>query len=195
MTRGPCFDLVNVQPPCVADSLSQLPDEAQPGRQVELRAVLRQVVVQPQRVRFLADDQRRAHLVVEQVLRHQQPRVLYTLASAELALRRPADRLAGLWVGLALVEVDPDAPVRPWDVVPVGVVVLPGGALIVGPWLDPPGPHGDAALGAVDSDLLEQPRQGAQELGLRWRLGDLCQQQVCPTSGSRLAPACPVSGP
>lgn len=156
----------------VTDGLSQLPDETQAGRQVELRAVLRQVVIQPQRIRFLVDDQRRAHLVVEQVLRHQQPWVLYTLAGAELALRRPPDRLAGLWVGLALVEVDPDAPVRPWDVLPVGAVVLPGGSLVIGPGLDPPGPHGDAALGAVDSDLLEQPRQGAQELGLRWRVRD-----------------------
>ncbi len=113
------------------------------------------------------------------------------LGRAELAVRGTADGFPRLGIGLALVEVDPDPPVRAGDVLPAGVMVLPGGTLVVGSRLDLPRTDGDAAPGPVDADPLQKLRQHAQELGLRRRVGHGGQQQVLPDPGETVAARCP----
>ena len=138
----------------VADRLSELADETQPHRQVERSAVARHVVVQPNSVPVLVDDERRAHLVVEEVPWDEQARMLDPLGRQVLALRGMPNGLPRLGVGLALVEVDADAAVLAGKVLPGGVVVLPGRAGVVGTGLNLPRADCDALAGAVDPDAL-----------------------------------------
>ena len=139
-----------------------------------------QVVVEPHRIAALVDDQRRTHVVLQQLAGYQQAGMVDALTREELPLSGVPDRLPLLRIRLPLVEVDPDPPVGVLDVLTGGVMVLPGGPRLVRARIDLPRPHREAAARPMDADRLEQPRQRPQEILLGRRMGDRRQQQVCP---------------
>ena len=77
----------------VPDGLGELADHSEAGRQVELGAVLDEVVVEPHRIAALVDDQRRTDVVLQQFAGYQQDGMVDALTREELPLSGMPDRL------------------------------------------------------------------------------------------------------
>lgn len=156
--------VVQAAPVGVRDGFCELADHREAAQGVELVAVLGHVVVEPHGARIVAEDQRRPGLVRLHRVDADDAGVVDAVQHHHLALRGALDaRPFGLH-GVALDEVDADAPVLAFEVAVAGVVVLPGRAEVERSRLQLPRADLVVLPAARDTDGVQQVGQGRGQL-------------------------------